>query len=82
MDYTIRLASQLGDILKAFRTSQGLSQSETAQRIGISQQAYSLLENAPQRASFERLLRVCSTLGIEVVLREKRKSLPVEQREW
>ena len=71
MDYTIRTASQLEPILKAFRKSKGMSQIELSQKLGVSQQALSLLEASPHRASFERLLSVLASLDVEVILREK-----------
>ena len=71
MDYAIRTAGQLEPILKAFRKERGLSQVELAKKIDVTQQALSLLEAAPHRASFERLMSVFSALGIEVVLRQK-----------
>jgi len=82
MEYPIRIADQLKPILKAYRTSQGLTQVDISQKIGVTQQAYSLLESAPERASFERVLSVLATLGVEVILREKESSTGQEPKEW
>jgi len=82
MEYPVRIADQLKSILKAYRTSQGLTQAELSQKMGVTQQAYSLLESAPERASFERILSVLSTLGVEVILREKQNSANQAPREW
>lgn len=71
MDYPIRTVDQLEPVVKAFRSERGLSQHELTAKIGVTQQALSLLEAAPHRASFERLLSVCAALGVEVVLRDK-----------
>ncbi|MDA3950963.1 MAG: hypothetical protein PF508_17280 [Spirochaeta sp.] len=37
---------------------------------------------APHRASFERLLGVCASLGVEIVLRDKSAPPPPEQDGW
>ncbi len=48
----------------------------------MSQQAYSILEKRPQRASFERLFAVLATLDVEVVLREKVPHVELKPGEW
>lgn len=71
MDFPVRTVDQLEPILRAFRKSRGLIQAELAQTIGVTQQALSLLEAAPHRASFERVLALCASLGVEVVFRDR-----------
>ncbi len=71
MDYTVRTADQLPSILKAFRKANDLSQTALAGRLGVTQQALSELERAPQSASFERLLQLLSTLNVDIVLRAR-----------
>ena len=73
MDFPVRTVDQLEPILKAFRKTRGLTQMELARKIGVTQQALSLLEAAPHRAGFERLLALCASLEVEVVLRDKRR---------
>lgn len=82
MDFTVRNVDQLEPILRSFRTSRGLTQVELAGRMGVTQQAVSLLEAAPHRASFERLLAVCGALDIEIVLRDKRARQVTTTDEW
>ncbi len=82
MDYPIRTVDQLEPVMKAFRTERGFSQRELAARMGVTQQALSLLEAAPHRASFERLLLVCAALGVEVVLRDKEHTTPPSVDGW
>ncbi len=71
MEYLVRTVDQLGPILQAFRKELGLSQRDLAHRIGVTQQALSLLEGAPERAGFQRLMSLFAALEIEVVLRHK-----------
>ncbi len=71
MDFPVRTAEQLQPILKAFRKTRGLTQLELAGKIGVTQQALSLLEAAPHRAGFDRLLAICDSLGVEIVLRDR-----------
>jgi HTH-type transcriptional regulator / antitoxin HipB len=72
MDFPVRTAEQLQPILKAFRKTRGLTQLELAGKIGVTQQALSLLEAAPHRAGFDRLLAVCDSLEVEIVFRDRR----------
>jgi HTH-type transcriptional regulator/antitoxin HipB len=68
--HTIRTAQQLAPLMRAYRRNAGLSQAGLAERLGISRQAVTALEKAPETATFERLLRVWAVLGIEVSLHE------------
>jgi HTH-type transcriptional regulator / antitoxin HipB len=71
MDFPVRTVEQLEPILRSFRKTRGLTQRELADRMGVTQQALSLLESSPHRASFERLMAVFMALGVEIVLRDK-----------
>lgn len=82
MDYPIKTLSQLEPILKAFRKGKGLTQGELALKTGVTQQALSVLESKPYRASFERLMFHLSALDVEIVLREKQSGPPVNPVEW
>jgi HTH-type transcriptional regulator/antitoxin HipB len=42
--FTVRTADQLPTLLQAFRKEAGLTQSEVALRLGVTQQTYSALE--------------------------------------
>ena len=59
-------AGQLGAMLQAARTAQGLTQSELASRIGLSQSRVSYLELHAQDLSVEQLLAWCAVLGLEL----------------
>lgn len=61
-------------MLKGFRKQSGLTQAETAMRLGVSQQALSNLERHADKVSAERLLELLSILGVELVLRKTSES--------
>jgi len=46
-----------------------MSQTDVAKRMGLTQQKLSHLELNPQNASADRILRLLSVLGVELVLR-------------
>lgn len=77
MNYPVRTPDQLPKILRAFRKRKGLNQAALARRLGITQQAYSELERAPTKASFERLMQIMAALDAEIVLRER--PLPTDE---
>lgn len=68
-DYTVRTAEQLPALLKAFRKQSGLTQADTAMRLGITQQSLSSLERNATKVSADRLLEILHILGVELVLR-------------
>jgi len=67
----IRTPQQLAPLMRAYRLKAGLSQAALAERMGISRQAVSALERAPESATFERLMKVWALLGIQVTLQER-----------
>ena len=78
-DHVIALPSQLGPVLQALRRSRGLSQKDLAERLGVTRQAVSDLERAPERATFERLMRVLGALDAQFVLRPRK---PASSTTW
>jgi len=66
--YTIRAADQLPTLLQAFRKAAGLSQSEVALRLGVSQQTYSAMERNADKVGAARLLKLLAILGVELTL--------------
>ncbi len=56
--------------MQAFRKEAGLTQAEAARQLGVSQQTLSALERNAERVSAERLLRLLSVLGVQLVLRK------------
>ena len=67
-DFTVRTADQLPTLLQAFRKEAGLTQSETALRLGVTQQTYSALERNAEKVGAARLLKLLGILGVELVL--------------
>ncbi|WP_341238243.1 helix-turn-helix transcriptional regulator [uncultured Limnobacter sp.] len=70
VDFTIRTAEQIGVLLQAFRKQAGMTQSDVAMRLGVTQQTLSALERNAEKVSAERLLELLGILGVEVVLRQ------------
>lgn len=70
-DFIVRTAAQLPALIQGFRKQAGLTQADTALRLGVTQQALSALERNAEKASADRLLELLSILGVELVLREK-----------
>lgn len=69
-DFTVRTSEQLPELLQAFRKQAGLTQAETALRLGVTQQTLSALERNAEKVSASRLMRLLGILGVELVLRK------------
>lgn len=67
-DHPLRTAEQLSVLLQAFRKDSGLTQSEVALRLGVTQQTYSTLERNAETVGVGRLLKLLGILGVELVL--------------
>ncbi len=61
-------------MLQSFRKAAGLTQAETALRLGVTQQTYSALERNASKVSGERLLQLLNLLGVEMVLQARGSS--------
>jgi len=66
--FTVRTADQLPALLQAFRKESGLTQSDVALRLGVTQQTYSALERNAENIGAARLLKLLGILGVEMVL--------------
>ncbi|WP_428944273.1 helix-turn-helix transcriptional regulator [Pantoea sp. FN060301] len=66
--YPLKTLNQLRPLLVGFRKAHGLTQKEVSERLGVTQQTYARLEANPASASIERLFRVFTVLGVEMVL--------------
>ena len=66
--FTVRTAEQLPPLLQAFRKDIGLTQTEVALRLGVSQQTYSAMERNADRVGTASLLKLLNILGVELTL--------------
>ncbi|HEY6727566.1 MAG TPA: helix-turn-helix transcriptional regulator [Polyangiaceae bacterium] len=62
---------QVADILRQRRRSRGLSQTDVAFKLGLSQARVSAIESKPASLTLERLIALASVLDLEVVLRDR-----------
>lgn len=85
-EFPIRTSDQLSGVLQAFRKESGLSQTEVAKRMGLTQQKLSHLERNAQNVSADRILKLLGVLGVELVLRRAEASWSVasnsEEHPW
>lgn len=79
--YKLSTSDQIGQLLTARRKALGLTQTEVAARLGISQNRLSEIENQPGVLTVERLLALTGILGLEVGLQEHAQKVPAEG-EW
>lgn len=80
--FIVRTPRQLSTLMRAFRKQAGMSQAELASRLGISRQAVTALERDPESATFERLMKVWSVLGLEVSLQPAVRDVIPSGQEW
>ena len=71
MRQIVTAASQVGEIVRARRKAQKLSQAELAARLGISQSRLSVIEQSPQTLTLDRLISLSNVLGLSLVLEDK-----------
>lgn len=71
MKQILSLSKQLGPILQSARKSAGLSQTELAQRLGISQSRLSAMERDPGSINVDQLLALLAALNHEVLVQPK-----------
>ena len=69
-DFPVRTPEQLPELLRGFRQAAGLTQSEVALRLGVTQQTLSALERHASAVSAGRLMKLLAILGVELVLRK------------
>ncbi len=70
VEFPVRTATQLPTLLQAYRKQSGMTQTEVAHRLGITQQTLSALERNAAKASADRLLELLNILGVELILRK------------
>lgn len=62
----VRTTGQLGPRLKQLRKAKGWSQSELGNRIGLSQERVSAVENHPEKVTFDQILTFLMALDGEI----------------
>lgn len=66
MSSVVRTSGQLGPILKRLRKAKGWSQQALGQKVGLSQERISVIENQPEKVSLDSLLTVLMALDVEM----------------
>jgi HTH-type transcriptional regulator/antitoxin HipB len=71
MKQILAISDQLAPLLQAARKSAGLSQTELARRLDLSQSRMSAMELDPASMRLDQLLSICATLQLELVVQSK-----------
>ena len=67
----LRSRAASGDMLRRIRQDRALAQIDLAAASGIQRTAISEIENGHRAITTDTLLRICDTLGIDIVLRDR-----------
>ncbi len=81
MSTVVRTSGQLGPVLKRLRKERGWSQQALGNKVGLSQERISVIENHPEKVSLDSLLTVLMALEVEMQIAPKAsgiRSLPKE----
>jgi HTH-type transcriptional regulator/antitoxin HipB len=71
MQQILSLSDQLAPLLQTARKSAGLSQTELARRLDLSQSRMSAMELDPASIRLDQLLSICATLQLELMVQTK-----------
>jgi HTH-type transcriptional regulator/antitoxin HipB len=66
----------LGRVLQSARKAKGLTQTQLAARVGVSQARMSALEREPGTLSVDQLLAICSSLGLQLSIAARDATTP------
>lgn len=80
MEYPVKTPQQLAHILRGIRKDRRLTQAAVAEQMGSLQSKVSTFEANPAKNSIDRLFRLLSVLGLELVIRDRQQ--PNKKREW
>lgn len=81
----ITSAKLLAQTVRDSRKSRQLTQSETAEKVGIKQTTISSFENNPDSTKLETLFKILSALNLELYVVNRDEPTPVNKqwsREW
>jgi HTH-type transcriptional regulator/antitoxin HipB len=73
MEYPLKTPQQLGAVLQGLRRERRLTQAAAGAKVGLAQNAVSMLETNPTNASLARVFKLLSALELEIVVRDRRK---------
>ena len=76
MSTVVRTSGQLGPILKKLRKEKGWSQQALGEKVGLSQERISVIENHPEKVSLDSLLTVLMALEVELQIAPKGTETP------
>ena len=79
MKQVLSLSKQLGPLLQSARKSAGLSQTELAQRLGVSQSRISAMELDPGTINVDQLLALLAALNHEILVQPKNNGIDEER---
>jgi len=82
MTHPIRTAGQLGPLLKQLRRAKQWSQLQLGQKIGLSQERISVIENHPERITFDQLLTVLMALDAEISVALRHGATSSKPESW
>jgi HTH-type transcriptional regulator / antitoxin HipB len=71
MQQILSISDQIAPLLQAARKSAGLTQTELARRLDLSQSRMSAIELDPASMRLDQLLSICATLQLELVVQTK-----------
>ncbi len=71
MQQILSMSDQLAPLLQAARKSAGLTQTELARRLDLSQSRMSAMELDPASMRLDQLLSICATLQLELTVQTK-----------
>ena len=72
MYYLVRTPQQLGAVLRGRRREKRLTQAATGAKVGLRQNAVSVIEAQAGRSTVVRLFKLLSALDLELSLHDKR----------
>ncbi|ALS61916.1 helix-turn-helix domain-containing protein [Pandoraea norimbergensis] len=82
MNRLVTSPTQLGEILRSARRAAGLTQSEAAARLGLSQSRLSALELDPKIISVEQLLALMGLYRLDLVVESRDVASVTSNTEW
>ncbi|SMG59167.1 helix-turn-helix transcriptional regulator [Paraburkholderia susongensis] len=76
MFHLIAQPDQMAQLLAASRQQAGLTQTEAAARIGVSQSRISALETDASALTLTQLLALCGAYGLQLQVRDRNQPVP------